>query len=256
MAALNILYNKAAQEIRDSVRRLINDVDLDRVSIPDHVLVEMSIAEFILASHELGADPRIPTRSSTGASLLSYTLDPGVTRTTIEGESDVAAVDTVTCDRTRVPLEFVPRAQLENWINTDVKLNGAVQRGIPAYWTMRIEQRNAATNQAEMSHSMLVYPAPDQSTVIYWPRTLVDTENVDPSSTTGRMATSYLVTFGLEYRLAAMCIRMMDEAGLKRCGVTRELADQFWQMHLSAFANEKRERSMHWLSDAVQQGQP
>jgi hypothetical protein len=248
MSAANILSNKALVEFMDSVRRMINDIDSDQPAIQDHMLRELVIAEFVHISHEAGWDPREPTRASTGTSMLQYTLNAGEYQTTEEPESDIVASSVVYCDRSRIPLEYLSRAQLENMINNDVKLLGAVTRGIPRVWTMKYNQVTAT----DMRHRMLVYPAADVTTAIYWPRTVVDTENVDPTSSTGRAPFSYQLTWALEYKVAAICCRGMSDEAAKRIQIDKQsLGDQYWENYQAAIKREQEERSMHALQDQV-----
>lgn len=250
MAASNILFNKSAAEIRDSARRLVNDVDVDPPAIPDHTLVELIIAEFIFLSHELGPDPRIPTRPLTGDQELTYSFNAGDYQTPLEGSSDVIGFDSVHHDRMYRAMTFVPRHELESWINTDLKLRGAVARGTPLYWTVKVEQRTVN----EMAHSLLIYPAADDTTVVAWPRTLVDPGTVDPTQATpGRIPFSYQATFALEYKIASIMARMMTDEALARCGITRELATIYWDSYRAAAQREREERVAYFVTERVRE---
>ena len=250
MPASNVLNNRTAAELGDSVRRLLNDTDTEKSVIPAASLREMVIAQYILTQHEYGWNPQIPLRPTTGAQMLSYSLAAGAYQTTQEGESDVIAVTQVWTDRHRNPLEFKPREVIEGWINDDVARNGAVTKGPVAYWTMRIDWTGSPPT--EMKTRMLVYPSADRATIIYWPRTVVDTEAVDPSST-GKMPLSYQGLYGLEFKIAALLVKALNDESLKSLRIDRGFFDVLWQEWTQARDRERSERAMHTQEDFVRQ---
>lgn len=246
MSASNIMLNRTAGELADSVRRLLGDSSASP-AVPSETLRELIIGEYILTQHEFGYNAQVPLRPS-GTAMLSYNLATGEYQTTQEGESDIVAVGEIYCDRLTRPLQFLPREELEAKINNDVKMRGAVQQGIPLYWTMRVDW---STTQTQMKNRILVYPAADQATVIYWPRTVVDTDAVDPTNTTSTMPLSYQGTWGLEFKVASICVRRMSQANLDRLGMDRAYADILWDQWIGARDREQRERAMHGLQDFI-----
>lgn len=249
-ASSNILYNRTAAEMRQTIRRLINDVDADQFGISEHELSELLIGDYFHVIHQLGADPRVPTKSTSGVSMLGYILAAGDYQCPQETRSDSLASDFVLTDLSDTPLKFVPRAQLEAKVQRDLRESGIIQRGIPAWWTLRIEQ----VNQNEMRGRILVYPAAEQSCVLSWPRAVADPDTVDPSSTTGRMALSYQATAAVQYRVAAEAIRKMPDRALMRNRLTRSAADSFLSQSDEAILREIEERSSHFRTDRVQEG--
>ena len=248
--ASNILNNRTAQELGDAIRRLINDTDTERVVVPQGMLREMVIAQYILTQHEFGWNPQIPLRPTSGAAMLSYNLAAGDYQTTQQGESDIVAVGEVWIDRSRQPLQFYPREVIEGWINNDLQTHGDVNRGTPYAWTIRIDWTGAPP--AEMKNRLLVYPAAKDATVIYWPRTVVDTEAIDPTST-GKMPLSYQGTWGLEFKIASILVRALDDEQLKKLRLHRGFADILWAEWLGALKREKDERASHVQQSSIQE---
>ena len=248
MAASNILNNKSLNEIMDSVRRLINDLDSDQTAIPDHMMREMTIAQFVLVSHEIGWDPRTPTRPFTGTSMLTYTLAAGEYQTTLEDDNDIVAVSDVYIDRSREPLTFYPRRVLEGWINEDLKRRGEVTRGLPRAWTMEVLQAGpVSATVAEMQSRLVVYPAADESTVIYWPRTMVHTANVDPTTTNfGRGALTFQMTFALELKLAALCCEAMSDDSAAKLQIDRKTLGQRYHAEYQAAVERQQQENASW----------
>lgn len=252
MPALNILFNKNFNDIKDAVRRTTNDIDTSQVAIQEHTLSELTIAEFIAISHESGYDPRSATRPTSEASELSYALVPGDYFIPAESSADVIAVDGVWTNYSTEPLDFGPRHELEALINNDILTNGSVRRGIPYRWSMRWLQGTQSGNAAAvMQHQLLVYPAADRAMTVYWPRTIVDIATVDPSLTTGRPAFSYQLTYALIQKLSSMCIRMATDDSLARNQVDRKMADVLWQSYKEAVKREREERSQHVLRSHI-----
>lgn len=248
--ASNILNTRTAAELADSVRRLINDTDTEKTVVSSAMLREMVIAQYILTQHEFGWNPQIPLRPTSGTQMLSYTLSAGTYQTTQEGESDVVAVSEVWTDRHRHPLVFKPRELIEGWINDDIARRGAVITGPVEYWTMRIDWTGSPP--AELKHRMIVYPAADISTVVYWPRTVVDTEAVDPSST-GKMPISFQGIYGLEFKIAALCVKALNDDSLKLLRLDRGFFDILWQEWTAARDRELSVRAMHALENYTQE---
>lgn len=251
MAASNILNNRTASELSDAVRRLLNDTDTEKVFVAAGTLRETIISQYVLFQHELGWNPQIPLRPTTGNAMLTYTLAAGAYQTTQEGESDVVAMSYVWIDRSNTPLVFEARETLEGWINHDVKINGSVRRGIPSHWTIRVDW--TGTPPSEMKHRMLVYPAADETTVVYWPRTVVDTEAVDPSST-GKMPFSYQATFAFEHKVAALMVKLLSDDQLKKLKIDRGAFDVLWGEYKAALDRERAERAQHVVRDHVKMG--
>lgn len=252
MAAASILYQRTAQELADAVRRLLNDTDTEKVGASDEMLSELVISQYVLLAHELGWDPVIPNRPDTAgpSSMLAYTLSTGQYQLTQEGHSDVAAIADVWHDRSSVPMTFLKRAELEGMINRDLITNGAVTQGIPRYWTIRVDHTSSgagspAQQADELKHRMLVYPAAGQVTVVYWPRTLVDMDAVDPSSTSARIPFNYLATEALKYRIAGILMRGLNDDQLKILKLDRGLADKFDQLCERAIHYWQVEAGMH-----------
>ena len=164
--------------------------------------------------------------------------------------SDTLASDSVHIDRQTEPLAFLPRWDLEARINDDVKLRGVIQRGIPRYWTMCVDQ----VNGNEIRSRIEVYPAPDVATVVYWPRVVMDVSSVDQSTlSNNRMPLSYQLSRALIYRVAAMALKVMPDDVMARNRVTREMSEVYRSQAATALAKEITERSMHFLTESVQQ---
>lgn len=259
MAAASILYQRTAQEIADAVRRLLNDTDTEKVGASDEMLAELVISQYVMLGHELGWDPVVPNRPDTAgpASLLTYTLNPGEYQTTQEGHSDVVAFGDVYHDQNDIPMSYVERARLEAWINRDIELNGAVSQGTPRHWTIRIDHTSSgagtpAQQADEFKHRMLVYPAANVVTTIYWPRTIVDMDAVDPLSTSARIPFNYLATEALKYRLAGLLVRALNDEQLKLLRLHRGFADRLDQLSERAIATWKQEAAAHVQKDFIQ----
>lgn len=258
MPATNILNSRTARELADSVRRLLGDTDTEKLMVSQPALSEAIIQQYILYQHELGWNPQIPRRPGTGgAVMLEYTLNAGDYQTVQEGESDIVAIGQIWIDRSNTPLVFEPREMLEGWINNDIKINGAVRRGIPQHWSMRVDWVQAGEPPAgpptEMKNRLLVYPACDETTKVYWPRTVADTEAVDPTST-GKMPFSYQGTYGLQCKIASLMVRSLSSTALENLRLDRGYADTLWVEYKEAVKREMGERAAHVQRDHVYMG--
>ena len=244
MADAAVVNNRQLNEAMNAVRRLINDLDSDQPAVQDHMLRELLIAEFVMISHEVGWDPRTPTRPTTGAAFLTYSLGVGGYQTTLEGAGDVAAITEVTIDTTPQPLQFVKRAVLESWVNNDLKRMGAVQQGTPRFFTLEILPSNVSSATSEMKNRLWLYPATNEACTVTWPRTVIDINFVDPSGT-GRSPFSYQVTYAWYLKSAAQCVLSVSDEGLKRMQLDRGAAQVFLNDYQAAVQREMAERAIH-----------
>ena len=260
MGAASILYQRTAQEIADAVRRLLNDTDTEKVGAPDEMVAELVISQYIFVAHELGWDPVVPTRPDTAApdSLLTYNLAIGDFQTVQEGHSDVVAMSDVYHNQSNAPMRFTPRHDIEARYNNDIRSQGFITRGIPQWWSIRVDHTSSgvgvpAQRADEYKHRMLVYPAADRATIVYWPRTIVDTQAVDPSSATARIPFSYLATEALKFQVASIIVRALNDDQLQLLKLSRGFADQLQLMYQRAIQLERAERAQHVLSSSVQE---
>lgn len=260
MASASILYQRTAEEIADAVRRMINDTDTEKVAGPDAMMSELVISQFVLVSHELGWDPVVPNRPDTTAPdlMLNYNLAPGDYQATQEGHSDVVAMGAVFHNQSTQPMSFVPRDEIEAKYNNDIRAQGAVSRGVPYLWSIRVDHTSSgvgspAQKADEFKHRLLVYPAADRAMVVYWPRTMVDTDAVDPSSTTARIPFSYLATQALTCRVAGLIVRGLNDEKLNLLKLSRTYGDDLARMAQNAITLERQERAQHVVQSHVQE---
>lgn len=250
--ALNIIYNKNFNDIKDAVRRITNDLDTGQVAVQEHQLSELVIGQFVIISHEAGADPRSPQRPTSEASELGYSILPGEYQIPVEDSADIVAIDSVYTNISTTPLRFTPRHEMDIMIQNDIQRLGAVQRGDPVYWTWIWKQGTKSGNIAAiMQHQLQVYPAASRAYTVYWPRTIVDAATMDPSLTTGRPPFSYLLQVALVCKVGSLCIQLSTDDSLKRNNIDRRLADQLWKQYQDSLQLEKNERNSHWQRDHI-----
>lgn len=252
MASASILYQRTAEEIADAVRRLINDTDTEKVATPDAMMSELVISQFILVSHELGWDPVFVNRPDTAGptAMQDYTFAVGAFQATQEGHSDIVAMGTVYNNQTSVPMRFISREDMEARYNNDIRASGAVQKGMPYLWSIRVDHTSSgagspAQQADEYKHRLLIYPAADRALTVYWPRTIVDTDAVDPSSTTARIPLTYLGTEVLKLRIAGVIVRALNDEKLQLLKLDRGFADKLDDLCERAKVLERSERHQH-----------
>jgi len=240
MPAASLLFQRTATELMDAVRRMMQDINPAGFGTPEAREREVMYATIVEVAHELGFDPRTPLNAA-GTSLASYTLAAGATETATLLSEDLIASGDVYLDRSYLPLLWVKREQLENWINADTKLSGSVTRGVPRFCAMATRQESSGKTETKL----MVYPAADQSTVLYWPRTLFDLDAL--STTTRKLPFNAGVCYAIERLVASDLLFGMREDDAKRIGIDKTaLAQEYKQKGMRGLNNEKASRG--WLT--------
>jgi len=236
MAATSLLFHRTATELMDAVRRMIQDINPAGFSVSEARMREVMYATIVEVAHELGFDPR-KALNAAGTSLASYTLAAGATATATLLSEDLIATGDVYVDRSYVPLLWVDQDRLENWINADTKLAGAVVRGVPRYCALATQQESTGKTETKL----LVYPACDQSTVLYWPRTLFDLDVL--ATTTRKIPFNAGVCYAIERLVSSDLLLGMLDSDAKRIGIFKQLSDRYRQQGQRDLNNEKASRA-------------
>lgn len=252
MPAGTITQTKTGQEVMDSVRRMTGDYNPRKFAISEIRLREMLIANYVEICHEVGWNPQSTKTGSALVDKQKIAFAAGDFKKPVPGEAtlDVLALESVFTNWSQVPLYFVEWPILNNWVENDMRAPGAVQRGIPVWYSV---QWDMAGSGADRNHQLWVYPAAHANTDLWFQRTVLQMEPVDPAQTSPlrMMQFSFQMTYALERRMAGECLLGMTPDEAQRIGTDKSMAAYYFQQAGNAVQREREERAMFKLQDQV-----
>jgi hypothetical protein len=234
---------RSLAQVRDGIRRLLNDFDPKQPIIPTIQLNEVLIHVWPLVWDRCGSEPMLQLPSGADACVLVA----GDSGTGLVSDVDVGASVRPYLDYTLVPLEWQSFDVVNHRIKNDMTMLGAVQRGTP-YWCAPEVSNVSGTIKTRL----VFYPAVDRACTLYWHRsqflwTDLDWVNDQAAAAVGSLA--FLAA--LEAKCAGQLLRMQPPEALQRLGMGAGAAQVLDEMGEGLISVETERRAMHKVGDFV-----